>query len=159
LKKKYDMPIKREKSTRVIATERKIKLNGWNCEIGTMNKNNPTSSFIKISGYCNPGSLNINESMTRFQFAIGRQINKMAKQLLGNLLPKNFIPIKNVEWTDRNIFRQYNKWTYFCIEVTFYHSNIEWTESFKDDLKLISYAIIDYLEEYEDGIHFNKKRV
>lgn len=159
MSKKYNMSKKRIPSTRVIATERKIKLNGWTCEIGTMNKANPTSSFVKIGGYCNPQDNDINEVMHRFQFKIERHINKITKELIGKHLPKEFNPIKVVEWTDTLVNRQKNKWTYFAIEVTNYHFGISWKdESFKDDLKLILYSIIDYLEDYDEGVYFNNKK-
>lgn len=144
---------------RVIATQKYVKLNGWTCEIGTMDKANPIASFIKVSGYCNPGANNINDIMTSFQYKVERHITNVTIELLGKHLPKNFIPIKIIEWSDTLPHKQFNKWSYFAIEVTNYHYGLRWSDSsFQDDLKLILYSIIDYLEEYEDGIHFNKKR-
>ncbi len=129
-------------------------VNHYKTIIGTLNVKDPSSCFIKLSGYCKPQpELDLNESMKMFERRLRRWVDDAAEQLLNGKLKSGIPIIKNVDYSDThstsNASRINSIYTYFSVELTFFFNddfNIK-DEDNKDKMTLMLYSLIDYIEE------------
>jgi hypothetical protein len=135
------------------------KCNGWKVEIGTIDANKGSSRFINICGYVNPYDENLNVLMGSFRNTLFKYINDCLGQVMSKYLNPSMPSIKVVDWTQSNVSHQCNKFTFWDLELTlFFKEKIDWNnQEVQDDILLVCYSIVDYLEDY-DKLYFRNNR-
>lgn len=131
----------------------KLKINGFNAEIGTTKSQFNRCSYLLYTGYVKPVEGDLNKHIRTLETRLRFHMDDCVKQLLSDVIDPNMPIIRILEVSDStvasNATRVNNSYTYFCIDITLYfkkHTSLD-DVNIQDKLKLVLYSIGDLLEE------------
>jgi hypothetical protein len=132
-----------QKNPPKVATQNKLKLNGFKVEIGQMVKGGK-SLYISIGGdVFDSGQISLSKNFSKLNERLSHMIAKSASELFKTL--NKTMPFILTHDISEN--KTKNRWSYFNIELTLFFTEGIKYDDYKDDFLLMGYVILDYLED------------
>lgn len=105
-----------------------FKLGDYKVQCGQINKHEPFSAYLAISGYINPNGKAINKTMTTAERLFRIQVEDIVKEIFVDILP--LFVMKDVQWSDSDHVDLSNVYSYCYFELTFH-----WAKNKKINVK------------------------
>jgi hypothetical protein len=126
-----------------VGTSNKLKLNDFKVEIGQVVKGG-NSVYISIGGdVFDSGQISLSKNFSRLNERLSHIVSKSASELFKTLNKRMPFILTH----DCAELKTKDKWSYFNLEVTLYFSEGVRIPDINDDLMLMGYIILDYLED------------
>lgn len=126
-----------------VGSTTKLKLNNYRVELGQVVKGG-TSVYMSIGGYVfDNAQISLYKQFSHLNERLSHLVSKSSSELFKTLNKRMPFLLTH----DNTVNDTKNRWSYFNLEVTLYFTQGVTIDDIKDDLMLIGYCILDYLED------------
>lgn len=137
-----------------VGTQSQVRLNDYKFEIGQMQKGGK-SIYMNLCAYVyHNDDIKLSKHFSRLNERLSHWVNKSSLELFKTRLNKKMPFILT---HDHSELKTKDIWTFFNVEITLFFVDGVMIDDVRDELYLIGYSLIDWLEEY-DKLEFKSRK-